>query len=1016
MKNFNLADWSLAHRPLIYFLIALLAIMGCFSYLKLGRMEDPDYTVREMVVTTAWPGATASQVEKQVTDPLEKKLQNIDGLLCVESYSLPGQSIIYVELKDQVPKKDIALRWTDARNIVRAQKSTLPDGVEESVIDDHFDDVYGMIYALTADQGYSYEDMRQKAEKIRQRILKIPQTKKVELLGVQTESIYIDAKIDKMAQMGVSAADITGLLQGDNKMTAPGILITQKENLYLRPQNLFHRLEDLKALPIAKGGQVFRLSDVAQVNRGYMIPAEPKFFYQGKPAIGIATSMTVGENIIDFGQTLTQTMQEIGRQLPAGMELHQTVNQARIVDEATHDFVRSLGEALLIIFAVSLFALGRRAGLIVACCIPLVLAVVFSVMYFLHIDLQRVSLGALILSLGLLVDDAMIVIEMMMVRLEEGYDRRQAAIHAYEVTAFPMLTGTIITCAGFIPVGLAKGSASEYCSSIFSVVTIALLTSWLAASTVTPILGYHFITPGKAQGKGRFSQWKQQFYSWYHAALVRVIEHRKLVLLVTLAAFICSIAGLQFVRQEYFPASTRPDLIVQLELPAGSTAENTERVAASFAKELNSRPELDYYTYHTGEGAPRFVLTFEPANSKPNFAEFVLVAKDLAGRQKLEQDITQLLQEKFPEIKSHQKVILTGDSFDYPTMLRVEGPELDKVKEIAEQVAARMRQDPAARNVNLKTGTKGWGVHLTTDAARNRQLGVTAQSLSMDLQRAMEGVTISSYQEEDRLLPIVFRLQGNQAATADDLMKVPVQLSSGKTVPLGQVATPSMELEDGEIYRKDGKPSIRVCAEVNGQKTGEDVATDVYEGLAGLRSSLPPGYAIKYDGVSDDSSVTTGLFLEPVPIMALIILIVLMLQLQNTVKALMTILTAPLGMIGVTAGLLLTGRPFGFVVMLGILALFGIIIRNSIILIDQIGQHERAGEKVREAVIHAAESRLRPILLTAMAAILAMIPLAMNLFWGPMAVAIGSGLLVATVLTLFILPAMYITWYGRKQG
>ena len=1016
MKDFNLADWSLAHRPLVYFLIVLLAVMGCFSYIKLGRMEDPDYTVRELVVTTAWPGASARQVEEQVTDKLEKKLQNIDGLLCLENYSLPGQSIIYVELKDQVPKKDIALRWTDARNIVREQKSSLPEGVEESVIDDHFDDVYGMIYALTADQGYSYEDMRQKAEKIRQRILKIPQTKKVELLGVQTESIYIDAKIDKMAQLGVSTADITGLLQGDNKMTATGILITQKEDLYLRPQNLFHSIADLRALPIAKNGQVFRLSDVAQVDRGYLIPAEPKFFYQGKPAIGIAASMTVGQNIIVFGRAIDQTMREIGQQLPAGMELHQTVNQAKIVDEATHDFVRSLGEALLIIFAVSLFALGRRAGIIVACCIPLVLAGVFSMMYFLHIDLQRVSLGALILSLGLLVDDAMIVIEMMMVKLEEGCDRRQAAIHAYKVTAFPMLTGTIITCAGFIPVGLAQGSASEYCSSIFSVVTIALLTSWLAASTVTPILGYHFINVGKKRETGRFSQWKQRFYGWYHRALVRAIDHKKIVLLVTVAAFVCSIAGVQFMRQEYFPASTRLDLIVQLELPAGSAPENTERVAASFAQELDGRPELDYYTYHTGEGAPRFVLTFEPANGKPNFAEFVLVAKNLADRQKLEQDITQLLQEKFPDIKSHLKVILTGDSFDYPTMLRVEGPDLEKVKEIAEQVAARMRQDPAVRNVNMKTGTKGWSIHLTTDAARNRQLGVTAQSLGVDLHRAMEGETISGYQEGDRLLPIVFRLQGNMAAPADDLLKVPVQLSGGKTVPLGQVATLSMEQEDGEIYRKDRQPAIQVCAEVNGRKTGEDVATDVYEGLAGLRASLPPGYAIKYDGVSDDSDVTTGLFLEPVPIMALIILIVLMLQLQNPVKALMTILTAPLGMIGVTDGLLLTGRPFGFVVMLGILALFGIIIRNSIILIDQIDQHERAGETVREAVLHAAQSRLRPILLTAMAAILAMIPLAMNIFWGPMAVAIGSGLLVATVLTLFILPVMYVAWYERKRA
>ena len=1014
MRGFNLADWSLAHRPLIYFLIFLLGVLGCFSYIKLGRMEDPDYTVRELVVTTSWPGASAKQVEEQVTDRLEKKLQNIDGLLALESYSLPGQSIIYVELKDQVEKKDIALRWTDARNFVKEAQSSLPAGTVESVVNDHFDDVYGMVYALTADEGYSYEDMRQKAEKIRQRILKIPQTKKVELIGVQTQSIYINAKIDKMAQLGVSVADITGTIQGDNKIVAQGMLSTPQDNLYLRPRNVLPDIAALRMLPMEKNGQIFHLSDVAEVERGYLLPEEPKFYYQGKPAIGIAASMTVGENIMDFGEALQKTMQEIEGHLPAGMEIHQTVNQASVVHAAIYDFVKSLVEALLIIFAVSLLALGRRAGLVVACCIPLVMAAVFSVMYFVHIDLQRVSLGALILSLGLLVDDAMIVIEMMLVKLEEGTERRLAAVHAYKVTALPMLTGTIITCAGFIPVGFAKGSASEYCSSIFSVVTIALLASWLAASTVTPILGYHFIGVDKPRKKGRFSQIKKEFYAWYHKMLLWTIEHKKIVLISTLLAFFCSIAGLQLLRQEYFPASTRLDLIVQLEPPAGSSAKNTELISARFAEELAAYPELDYYTYHTGEGAPRFVLTFEPANGKPNFAEFVLVAKDLDGRKQLEQDIAKLLQEKFPEIKSHMKVILTGDSFDYPTMLRVEGEDMHKVREIADQVAEKMKEDPAVRNVNLKTGSQLWGIHLNTDTARNRQLGVTEQSLSVDLQRAMEGEQISAYQEGDQLLPIVFRIQGNSTLPTNDLMKIPVHLASGKNVPLEQVASVSMEKEDDEIYRKDGRPSIQVCAEVKGGKTGEDVATDVYEGLAGLRQSLPPGYAIRYDGVSDDSDITTGLLLEPVPAMALIILIVLMFQLQNVVKACMTLFTAPLGMIGVTAGLLLTGRPMGFVVMLGVLALFGIIIRNSVILIDQIGQHEAAGERVREAVVHAAESRLRPIMLTAMAAILAMIPLARNVFWGPMAVAIGSGLFVATVLTLFILPVMYTAWYERE--
>ena len=1016
MKNFNLAEWSLEHTHLVVFLIGLLAALGMYSYENLGRMEDPDYTVREMVVVTRWPGATARQVEEQVTDKLEKKLQGLEGLSYVQSYSLPEQSIIYVDLKDAVMKKDIARLWADARNLILEEQSSLPQGAATPVVNDHFDDVYGMIYALTASDGYSYEDMRQKAEKIRQRLLHVPQTKKVELLGVQTETIYINARIDKLAQLGIAPADIISAVQSDNKVTGRGQLMTQQDSLYLRTDSIFQRVADLRALPIAKDGQVFHLADVAEVERSYLVPAEPKFFYQGQPAIGIAVSMTVGESILEFNRGLQKELQSITALLPAGMELHQTVDQASVVKSAIRDFVRSLIEALVIIFAVSLLALGRRAGLIVALCIPLVLAVVFAAMYLLHIDLQRVSLGALILSLGLLVDDAMIVIEMMMVKLEQGLDRKAAAVYAYRVTAFPMLTGTLITCAGFIPVGFAKGSAAEFCSSIFMVITIALLTSWLAASAVTPILGYHFIDPEQSRVPGRFARYRERFYAAYHHALCWTIDHKVRVLIATGLLFILSVWGMQLLRQEYFPSSTRLDLIVDLELPAGTSPEQTEAMAARFAGELSERPEVDYYTYHTGEGAPRFVLTFDPANSKPNMTEFVILAKDLAARQQLQTAVDQLLREKYPEVKAHSKVIRTGDASAYPTMLRVEGEDLEKVREIAGQVAAKLREEPTVRNVNFRSGDRRWGLHLTADEGRNRQLGITMESLASDLQRAMEGEQISAYLEADRQLPIVFRVQGNAAEPAEDILSLPVRLASGKNVPLGQVASLSLEREEAEIFRRDTHPAIQVCAEVTGEKTGEDVATEVYEGLADLRRSLPPGYAIKYDGASDDSGTSTALFLEPVPVMAVLILVVLMVQLQNIAQAVMTLLTAPLGMIGVTAGLLITNRPFGFVVMLGIMALFGIIIRNSVILIDQIRQHEQAGEGVREAVLHAAESRLRPILLTAMAAVLAMIPLAGSLFWGSMAIAIGAGLFAATILTLFILPAMYMLWYGRRAG
>lgn len=1012
MKSFNLSAWSLAHKNLVYFFIFLLALAGMLSYARLGRMEDPDYTIRQMVVSTTWDGATAKQVEAQITDPLEKKLQDLEGLDHLESYSLPGQSVITVELKDTTKKDEIAGKWADARNLVQEEAANLPQGAGTPVVNDHFDSVYGMLYALTADDGYSYREMKDQAESIRQDILALPQTKQVELLGTQTECIYVDADRNKMSKLGLSLDEVESFLQAENTVADSGLSSTKTDNMFLRVKDEFHSPEDLASLPLTKNGRILRLADFSQVKKDYLESGSPKFFYQGKPAIGIAVSMTAGENIIDFGKALQEVIASDQAKLPAGMEIYQTVNQAKAVDTSIDAFVRSLVEALLIIFAVSLFSLGRKAGIVVVLCIPFVLAITFSIMYLLKIDLHSVSLGALIIGLGLLVDDAMIVVEMILVKLEEGAPKREAVTHAFAVTARPMLTGTLITCAGFIPVAFATGSSSEFCVSLFYVITIALLSSWIVAGAVTPLLSYHFIDAAAVSKKAkRFSALKTRFYAWYQRVLQGAIRARKKVLAGTLVLFLLSCGGFFCLHQEFFPASTRPELIVRLELPADASYKKTEASAQKLAKLLQAEEDVKTFSYTTGMGLPRYVLTFNPAQDKPNLAEFLVTTKDLAGRQRLREKLPQLAADNLPEARLHTQVIVTGTSSEYPVMMRVQGPSLDKVHEIANQVEKVMRQNPDTQNVCQTSGEKIPSLHFNVDPLRARQLGVTAGSLAQDAQRNMTGKIVTTFQDGDDSLPVLLRLQDANSDPLAAVGQFPVSLASGISVPLEQVAAIQMKPEEGLLFRYNRQNAIQVCAEVRGDKSGDDVAAAVYQSLASLQQQLPPGYQIKADGTLSTNDSDTDAFLAPVPIMVLIILVLLMFQLQNATKTLITLLTAPLGLIGVVAGLLLTGRPFGFVVMVGMLALSGIIIRNSVILIDQIEKHRANGESVASAVVSASVSRLRPIMLTAMAAVLAMIPLSHNALWGPMAVAMGAGLLVATVLTLIILPVMYAAVY-----
>ena len=1012
MKSFNLTEWALNHKQFIYFFIALFFIAGVVSYKNLGRMEDPDFTIKQMVVAVAWPGATAREMEEQVTDKIEKKLQDLPGLDYLSSYSTPGTTVIYVNLKDSVPKSEIRSRWLEARNMVNDIKGTFPQGTLAPIFNDRYDEVYGVMYALTGD-GFTYEELREKAEKVRRILLDVPSVRKIQLLGVQTEKIYIEMENTKLAQLGIDPAVITSTLQTQNAMTPGGMLETSSDNLYVRITGMFETMNDIRDTPIQANGRTFRLGDIAKVTRSYSEPVDPKFFYNGQPAIGISLAMEPGGNILSLGENLEKTIEHLRKELPAGLELHQTVNQPKVVETSIDEFVESLAEAIIIVLIVSFASLGMRSGVIVALCIPLVIATVFTFMNLMGIDLQRISLGALILALGLLVDDAIITIETMVVKMEQGWDRFNAACFAYTSTAYPRLTGELITCAGFIPVGFSQGTASEYCFTIFSVITLALLTSWLVAGTATPLLGYLFIKiKPQANTDSGDTMYDTPFYRWFKQILSWCLQNRKKVLLATVACFIGSLGLLGLVKQEFFPPSTRPELIVQLKLPEGSSLKSSEEVARRFADRIREDPDLAYYTYHVGEGAPRFVLSFEPVFPRTNFTEFVIVAKDLKARSSLSQKINTLLAEEFSGVQGHIKVIASGMPSDYPVMLRVKGYDHDKVREIAGQVRDALAAHPAVKEVSFNWDEKSKVMHLEIDQDKARKLGMSTQALAATLQTQLSGATIAEFREKDRTVSMVFRFDAQDRNNPSRLKDLNIHLGNGKYVPLDQIAKISYDAEEGRIWRRDLKPMILVQAEIRPGITGNDIVQQVYENdLKELRAILPLGYNIEYDGAMENSIKATGFLTAPVPAMLITIMILLMIQLQNIAKMVLTLLTAPLGIIGVVIGLILTGSPMGFVVQLGILALTGIIMRNSVILMDQIDQLLAEGMPMWDAIINATVIRLRPILLTAAAAILGMIPLVSSVFWGAMAVAIASGLFGATILTLIVLPVMYAAWY-----
>ncbi|MBP2654839.1 MAG: acriflavin resistance protein [Firmicutes bacterium] len=950
-------------------------------------------------------------MEEQVTDKIERKLQDTPGIDYVKSFSSTGQAVIYVNLKDTISEASVRPTWLEVRNMVNDIKGTLPQGVVGPYFNDRFDDVFGTIYAMTGD-GYSYEEMRENAEKIRRTLLSVPNVKKVDLVGVQPEKIYVKMESSKLAQLGIDPGLIVSAVQAQNAMAPSGMLETTSDDVYIRVSGMFEDIEALRSLPIRAGGKSFRLGDIAKVERSYVEPAEPKMFYNGQPAIGLAVSMEKGGNVLSMGENLEKTVTEVKKSLPLGMELNTVANQPKVVKASINEFVESLAEAILIVLIVSFISLGVRSGIVVALCIPLVICGVFIAMNIFGIDLQKISLGALIIALGLLVDDAIIVVETMNVKLEQGWTRFDAACFAYTATAYPRLTGALVTCAGFIPVGFSPGSAAEFVGSIFTVVTIALLISWGVAGTVTPLIGYLLVKVKPAGEHGQEADiYDKKFYRLFKSVLVWCLSHRKLVLGITGVSFIGSVALLGLVKQEFFPASTRPELMVDMRLPQGSSQAATEQEVQRFAQLIADDPNMVSYTYYVGQSAPRFVLTATPSLPDTSYAQVVIVAKDFTARKELEKKVQALFAEDFPNVRANTSVIQMGPPNPYPVALRITGHDHDKVREIAGQVEDIMAKEEIIKDINFDWNEKSKVMRLNIDQDKARALGLDSQSLAMSLQTYLTGAPITEYREKDKTVSIVFRLADENKKDLNQIKDINISIGNGKYVPLGQIAKISYDAEEGLIWRRNLKPTITIQANVTQGTMGNDAAQKVYDKLKEVRDNLPAGYSIDIDGPLEMSKKAGTFLMAPIPMMILAILTLLMFQLQSIPKMILTLLTAPLGIIGVSLGLLLTGSPMGFVVQLGILALMGIIMRNSVILIDQIEQQIAAGEALWDAIINAAVIRFRPIMLTAAAAILGMIPLVSSVFWGPMAVAIAAGLFGATVLTLLVLPTMYAAWY-----
>lgn len=1012
MKGLNLAEWAIRHKQIVYFFIIAIITGGLWSYFHLGRSEDPDFTIRQAVVTAAWPGASAQQITQQVTDPLEKKLQDTKGLDYIKSFTHDGKTVIYVNLKDSVPKEEMQTRWHEIRNLVNDEWGSLPSGVMGPYINDRFDDVYGSIYAVTGD-GFSYEEKRKYAENIRRRLTGVKDVQKVELLGVQKQEIYVEMDQNKLASFGMRPSDVFAMLQQQGAMMPAGMIHTDSRNVAVRVEGLLDTVESLKELPIHVGERSFHLGDVATVTQMYADPETSLMYFNGKPAVGIAVSMAPGGNNLVLGKNLEKEIEKEKAELPAGLDIEQVADQPSVVNDSIHEFTKSLLEAIVIVMAASFLSLGFWSGIVLALCIPVVVCASFIYMKWQGIDLHIVSLGTLIVSLGLLVDDAIIVIEMMQVKLEEGMDRLAAAQAAYKGCAKPMLAGTLITAAGFIPVGFAAGQTAEYVGAFFWVIASTLLLSWVASIFVSPVLGYRFIRVKAGEKKSAFAD---RAYRLFYKAIAWCIRFKKTVIIGTAAIFAGTVALIPFVNQEFFPDSVRPEIILDVNLPSGASIKETKEVMAGIADNLYGDNRVSSFSTYVGDSAPRFILLFDPLAPEDSHGQMILVARDSKVRDSLRDDTLAFIAEQYPDARAHARLITTGPPAEYPIMLRLSGKNVEDTAKFAKEAAALVSQYPGMKNVSMDWPEETPVVRLKIDQDKVRKLGGDNYSISRDLYVKLSGYKVAESYQGNQLVPISFRLEGSNAARLADLSSLPVHVGSGRYVPLGEIADISYENETSTIWRRDLHPTITIRGEAGGDKTADSVVNELYDRtLKDFREHLPDGYTLEKGGAIENSEKSVQYLAAPVPIMIFLILMILMFELDKIPLMVIAGITGPLGLIGAILSLFLTRQPMGFVSIVGMLALSGMVVRNSIILLDQIRQHLADGKKPYDAVIESAALRFRPIMLSSVTDVLGFVPLIPSPFWRPLAVSFIGGLLLATAIGLLVVPALYC-WYYKVEG
>ncbi|NDY90730.1 efflux RND transporter permease subunit [Ideonella livida] len=1028
--RFNISRWALEHAPLTRYLMVVLMVLGLAAYFQLGQDEDPPFTFRAMVVQAYWPGATAQQMADQVTDKIERTLQEVPHADIIRSFTKPGESLTIFQLKDSTPPKEVPDAWYQVRKKVGDMRSSLPAGVLGPFYNDEFGDVYGSLFALSAD-GFSQEELRQHAERVRGQFLRVPNVAKVELFGVQAEKLFVEVSQKRLAQLGLDMGQVISQLNAQNAVESAGVFNAGAQNVQMRVGGAFQTVESLAQLPIRGTHPVtgqsatYRLGDIAHLRRGYADPPTTMVRHQGRQVVALGVSMAKGGDIIALGKDLKANVERVRADLPVGIEIEQIQDQPKAVARSVNEFIGVLIEAVVIVLAVSFVSLGLHTrplrvdiwpGLVVGITIPLVLAITFVTMFYWGVGLHKISLGSLIIALGLLVDDAIIAVEMMVRKLEEGHDRMHAATYAYEATSMPMLTGTLITAAGFLPIGLAKSVTGEYTFAIFAVTSASLIISWLVSVYFVPYLGAWLLrTRQHGQNDGPHELFDTPFYLGFRRLVNWCVDHRWITIGLTVLTFAAGVVGMGKVEQQFFPDSSRPEITVDLWLPEGSTIQESERVARRFEALMLQQPEVETVTAWVGSGVPRFYLPLDQVFPQANVSQFILLPKTLEQREGLRRRLPELLATEMPEVRGRIKLLPNGPPVPYPVQFRVTGEDPVALRQWAEEAKALLRQHPQMRGVNDNWNEEVKSLRFEVDQDKARALGVSSQSIAQAIRTLVTGLPVAQFREGDRLIEISLRSPASDRQVLADLGHVQLASSLGRPVPLSQVASIRQVWEPGIMWREGRKYAVTVQGDVVDGVQGATVTAELWPAMQTLRQKMPTGLDIEVAGAVAESSKGQASIAAGVPLMVFIMLTLLMMQLQSFSRVMLVVLTAPLGIAGVAGALLLLNRPFGFVALLGFIALMGMIMRNSVILIDQIEQDRQRGVPAWEAVVESAVRRFRPIVLTAAAAVLAMIPLSRSLFWGPMAVAIMGGLVVATVLTLLALPAMYAAWFRVRR-